>query len=52
MVHGFGHNDPRLRLAHNVGADDTALITNVKLDPIMGATGMRANFVTFVTGEA
>jgi thiosulfate reductase/polysulfide reductase chain A len=52
MVHGFGHSDPRLRLAHNVGADDTALITNVKLDPIMGATGMRANFVTFVTGEA
>ena len=38
----------RMRLTSGVGADDTALMTNVKIDPIMGATGMRANFVTFV----
>jgi len=52
MVHGFGHTSRRLRLAHNVGANDTALMTNVKVDPIMGGTGMRSNFVTFITGEA
>jgi len=34
------------------GANDTALMTNVKIDPIMGGTGMRSNFVTFITGEA
>ncbi|MDJ0872768.1 MAG: molybdopterin-dependent oxidoreductase [Gammaproteobacteria bacterium] len=48
MAHGFGHTDRRLRLAYNRGADDASLITNVKIDPIMGGTGMRANFVTFV----
>ena len=26
---------------------DTELITNVKIDPVMGGTGMRSNFVTF-----
>ena len=49
MAHGFGHTSKRLKLTHGVGADDTELITNVKVDPIMGATGMRANFVTFLT---
>jgi thiosulfate reductase/polysulfide reductase chain A len=52
MVHGFGHTSRGLRLTHGVGANDTALMANVKVDPIMGGTGMRANFVTFVTGEA
>jgi thiosulfate reductase/polysulfide reductase chain A len=48
MVHGFGHTDERQRLARGVGADDAALMHNVKLDPIMGGTGMRASFVTLV----
>ena len=48
MVHGFGHTAKGLRLTSGVGADDAGLMTNVKLDPIMGGTGMRANFVTFV----
>jgi thiosulfate reductase/polysulfide reductase chain A len=48
MVHGFGHTARGLRLTSGVGADDAGLMTNVKLDPIMGGTGMRANFVTFV----
>jgi len=52
MVHGFGHTSRQLRLTYNVGANDTALMTNVKVDPIMGGTGMRSNFVTFITGEA
>ncbi len=53
MVHGFGHTDERQRLARHVGADDAALMHNVKLDPVMGGTGMRGSFVTLVrTGEA
>ncbi|NUO80765.1 molybdopterin-dependent oxidoreductase, partial [candidate division KSB1 bacterium] len=47
MVHGFGHTDKRMRRTYLRGADDTALITRVKVDPIMGGTGMRGNFVTF-----
>jgi thiosulfate reductase/polysulfide reductase chain A len=52
MAHGFGHRSPRLRLTHGVGADDSELMTRVPLDPIMGATAMRANFVTFVKEQA
>ena len=48
MAHGFGHKSKRLRLTADVGADDGALMSNIKVDPIMGGTGMRANFVTFV----
>ncbi|MCA9731491.1 MAG: molybdopterin-dependent oxidoreductase [Deferribacteres bacterium] len=47
MVHGFGHTDKRLRKGYLRGADDTKLISRVKVDPIMGGTGMRVNFVTF-----
>ncbi|MBN2682797.1 MAG: molybdopterin-dependent oxidoreductase [Bacteroidales bacterium] len=49
MVHGFGHSNPKLSRAHGRGASDSELITNVMLDPIMGGTGMRGNFVTFIT---
>ncbi len=48
MAHGFGHKSKRLRLAFGVGADDGELMSNIKVDPIMGGTGMRASFVTFV----
>ncbi|TNF91878.1 MAG: nitrate reductase [Gammaproteobacteria bacterium] len=48
MVHGFGHTSRKLRLTQGVGADDASLMTNVKVDPISGGTGMRANFVSFV----
>ena len=48
MVHGFGHAEKRLRRTYGRGASDTKLITNVMLDPIMGGTGMRGNFVTFI----
>ena len=47
MVHGFGHTDKRLTRAYGRGASDADLITRVKIDPIMGGTGMRSNFVTF-----
>lgn len=51
IVHGFGHNIKRLTRAYGQGANDSDLITNVKMDPIMGGTGMRGNFVTFVTED-
>jgi thiosulfate reductase/polysulfide reductase chain A len=49
MVHGFGHGQKQMQRCFGKGASDTQLITNVKTDPIMGGTGMRSNFVTFMT---
>jgi thiosulfate reductase/polysulfide reductase chain A len=48
MVHGFGHSDKKLSRAYGRGASDETMITNVMVDPIMGGTGMRGNFVTFL----
>jgi thiosulfate reductase/polysulfide reductase chain A len=47
MVHGFGHTNKKLSRAYGKGASDSELITKVHVDPIMGGTGMRGNFVTF-----
>jgi thiosulfate reductase/polysulfide reductase chain A len=47
MVHGFGHSNKKLSRAYGKGASDAELITKVHVDPIMGGTGMRGNFVTF-----
>ena len=49
MVHGFGHATKQLSRAFGKGISDTEMITNVMQDPIMGGTGMRGNFVTFLT---
>lgn len=49
MVHGFGHDNKKLSRTYGRGASDAELITNVMVDPQMGATGMRGNFVTFLT---
>lgn len=49
MVHGFGHTDKRMKRAYGKGASDSELITQTKVDPVMGGTGMRINFVTFLT---
>ena len=49
MVHGFGHNNIKLSRAHGRGVSDTQMISNVKVDPLMGGTGMRGNFVTILT---
>ncbi len=51
MVHGFGRNDSRLKHSYGKGMDDSELITNVMIDPVMGGTGMRGNFVTFITED-
>jgi len=48
MVHGFGHDNKKLTRTFGRGASDTQLITNVMVDPMMGGTGMRGNFVTFI----
>lgn len=48
MVHGFGHSDTRLSRANGRGINDVPLITRIKIDPIMGGTAMRGNFVTFL----
>ncbi len=49
LVHGFGHNRNMLSRAFGKGINDIQLITNIKIDPIVGSTGMRANFVEFVS---
>jgi len=49
MTHGFGHSNNKLTRAFGRGISDTELITNVKIDPETGSTGMRENFVTFLT---
>jgi thiosulfate reductase/polysulfide reductase chain A len=49
MVHGFGHANKELSRTYGKGISDTEMITNVMKDPIMGGTGMRGNFVTFLT---
>jgi len=48
MVHGFGQTDKKLSRAYGHGASDSELVTKVAIDPIMGGTGMRVNFVTFL----
>jgi len=52
MVHGFGHTDKKLTRAYKMGASDEEMITQVAEDPIMGGTGMRGNFITFIKEES
>jgi len=47
LVHGFGHQQRQMARSFQRGANDNALVTQVRIDPLMGATGMRVNFVTF-----
>ena len=52
IVHGFGHKQQQMKRCFGRGVSDTQMITKVLVDPIMGGTGMRSNFVTFVTEKA
>jgi len=45
MYHGFGHNNEKLTRAYGKGISDQELITRVAIDPLMGGTGLRGNFV-------
>ena len=49
LVHGFGHKDKRLTRGFGKGISDAELISKVLIDPESGGTGMRGNFVTFLT---
>lgn len=51
LVHGFGQTSRLLSRAGGQGASDTSLMSRVKVDPIMGGTGMRVNFVKPVAIE-
>ena len=51
MVHGFGRGNKKMKRAFGKGISDSQLITNVMVDPVMGGTGMRGNFVSFVTNK-
>ncbi len=48
MVHGFGHTNKKLTRAVGRGINDTQMISSVAIDPIMGGTGMRGNFVSLL----
>jgi thiosulfate reductase/polysulfide reductase chain A len=50
-VHGFGPNAPGLKKAYEHGFSDTALMTRIAIDPLMGGTGMRVNFVRILPAE-
>jgi thiosulfate reductase/polysulfide reductase chain A len=49
MVHGFGHKNTKMTRAYGKGINDTEMVTRVMVDPLMGGTGMRGNFVTILT---
>ncbi len=46
MIHGFGHDNKKLRFAYGKGASDSDLVSKVAIDPAVGSTGMNVNFVT------
>ena len=52
VVHGFGHYGnfmtKKMTRAYGKGASDIQIMSNIKIDPVVGSTGMRENFVTFV----
>ncbi|RXQ90400.1 nitrate reductase [Ancylomarina salipaludis] len=48
MVHGFGKSNKKLQRSNGRGISDSQLVTNVMVDPVMGGTGMRGNFVKFI----
>ena len=48
MVYGFGHRNKMLKTAYLKGASAGQLNSSYKTDPIMGATSIHTNFVSFV----
>lgn len=48
MVHGFGVHSKGMKRADNKGVGDEEMLSKYDLDPIMGGTGMRSNFVKIV----
>ena len=52
LVHGYGHTSRYLGFTHGRGADDQHLVSKVAIDPVMGGTGMRVNFVRIERWQA
>ena len=50
MNHGFGVHSKGMSRANGQGIADDDLITKPAIDPIMGGTAMRGNFVKIVKG--
>lgn len=50
MNHGFGVHSKGMSRANNQGVADDDLITKYVIDPFMGGTAMRGNFVKIVKG--
>jgi len=48
MVYGFGHTNKMLKTAYGRGASAGQLNTRYQTDPLMGATSIHSNFVSFV----
>ena len=48
MVHGFGVHAPGMTRANNKGIGDEEMLAGYTVDPLMGGTAMRTNFVTIV----
>ena len=47
LVYGFGQQNKMLKSAYLKGASASHLNTRYKIDPLMGATSIHTNFVTF-----
>lgn len=47
--HGFGQDNKKLTRAYGRGVSDTHLMSRIKIDPLMGGTGMRGNFIKILT---
>ncbi len=48
MVHGFGVHAKEMSRADNKGVGDDEMLAGYTVDPLMGGTGMRHNFVKIV----
>ncbi|KAF0220258.1 MAG: thiosulfate [Geobacteraceae bacterium] len=48
MVHGFGIHSREMTRANNRGIGDEEMLAGYTVDPLMGGTGMRHNFVKIV----
>lgn len=51
MYHGFGHTNKKLSRAYGKGESDTLMMTKVPVDPLMGGTALRGNFVKILTED-
>lgn len=51
MYHGFGHSNKKLSRAFGKGESDTLMMSKIPVDPLMGGTALRGNFVKILTED-